>query len=53
MYDMPSDFESLSGIPMVGYRNKKASIASCHVEFIRHSDGGVSEQHNHEAIATN
>ena len=34
---------SLSGIPMVGYRNVTIDKDVLHREFIRHSDGGVSE----------
>ena len=39
---------SLSGIPMVGYRNGESIRAPIAAEFIRHSDGGVSE-HLHKA----
>ena len=35
---------SLSGIPMVGYRNRGSSVSIYPSEFIRHSDGGVSER---------
>ena len=35
----------LSGIPMVGYRNYKTLADATEKHFIRHSDGGVSEQH--------
>ena len=35
--------KSLSGIPMVGYRNLKIGGYDFGTEFIRHSDGVVSE----------
>ena len=35
---------TLSGIPMVGYRNTPPGMARHPCDFIRHSDGGVSEQ---------
>ncbi len=35
--------QSLSGIPMVGYRNRERLHQQIPDEFIRHSDGGVSE----------
>ena len=35
--------QSLSGIPMVGYRNTCEGLRATNREFIRHSDGGVSE----------
>ena len=35
--------KSLSGIPMVGYRNQRSNLHTAQFEFIRHSDGGVSE----------
>ena len=35
---------SLSGIPMVGYRNHLILGWLLSLEFIRHSDGGVSER---------
>ena len=35
---------SLSGIPMVGYRNGADNHRRANREFIRHSDGGVSER---------
>ena len=35
---------SISGIPMVGYRNVWTLRTSAAIEHIRHSDGGVSEQ---------
>ena len=38
------DARTLSGIPMVGYRNIDALDAHTAGDFIRHSDGGVSEQ---------
>ena len=34
---------TLSGIPMVGYRNTTAGEVDRVSDFIRHSDGGVSE----------
>ena len=34
---------SLSGIPMVGYQNPDLTGFGSLAEFIRHSDGGVSE----------
>ena len=34
---------TLSGIPMVGYRNRAATKMRRAFDFIRHSDGGVSE----------
>gem|GEM_PF-6457561 len=34
---------TLSGIPMVGYRNSRAGTVTWGEDFIRHSDGGVSE----------
>ena len=36
---------TLSGIPMVGYRNWDRIVGKEHNDFIRHSDGGVSEPH--------
>ena len=36
--------ESLSGVPMVGYRNADLEGRDSHREFIRRSDGGVSER---------
>ena len=39
----PTGATSLSGIPMVGYRNSGVEVVCCTDEFIRHSDGGVSE----------
>ncbi len=35
---------SLSGVPMVGYRNGHRRYNACQIEFIRRSDGGVSER---------
>ena len=35
---------TLSGIPMVGYRNQKPVALMEYLDFIRHSDGGVSER---------
>ena len=34
---------TLSGIPMVGYRNVSIVLPRAAIDFIRHSDGGVSE----------
>ena len=39
----PHHRPSLSGIPMVGYRNRSGAWPSLPIELIRHSDGGVSE----------
>ena len=41
--------KSLSGIPMVGYRNYPPYRHITRGEFIRHSDGGVSERNNQRA----
>ena len=38
-----SDRATLSGIPMVGYRNDSLNQVQAQSDFIRHSDGGVSE----------
>ena len=35
--------QTLSGIPMVGYRNSRRALKENAMDFIRHSDGGVSE----------
>ena len=35
---------TLSGIPMVGYRNRETLVIMRLEDFIRHSDGGVSER---------
>ena len=40
---------TLSGIPMVGYRNLLGALAAGDWDFIRHSDGGVSEPSSHRA----
>ena len=34
---------SLSGIPMVGYRNLAVNLSPSDIQLIRHSDGGVPE----------
>ena len=41
---------SLSGIPMVGYRNTSLMPSLILSESIRHSDGGVSEPRNHRGV---
>ncbi len=38
--------KSVSGIPMVGYRNRRVRGMARPRECIRHSDGGVSEQYD-------
>ncbi len=38
------DAQSLSGVPMVGYRNARHQRLRALDEFIRRSDGGVSER---------
>ena len=43
---------TLSGIPMVGYRNCSMVRSFAALDFIRHSDGGVSELEEHAGIAT-
>ena len=40
----PSTSISLSGIPMVGYRNSISAITGSWRQLIRHSDGGVPER---------
>ena len=44
-WDYPQGVESLSSIPMVGCRNSSTGRRGCAGESIKHSDGGVSEQH--------
>ncbi len=39
----PYGVMSLSGVPMVGYRNQRHVGVAERLEFIRRSDGGVSE----------